>query len=193
MVDDDEITLEELARRAQGGERAAAEALLRRTRPWIERSVGQTQYEYADVQDIAQLALIKILASLGSYDPNRSFKAWAKSVIRSAHISYLRARRPRSAAEDRWSELESRSQETGPEAAAQVEFAIAFRACSASLQSELRRRLAWSHLMDGVPIADLEREHPAYRHSIRRWLKLDLQSLYRCLYDKLPRLQGTKP
>lgn len=193
MVDDDETTLEELARRAKAGERAAADALVRRTRPWIERTVAQRQYEYADVQDIAQLALIKIIASLGSYDPGRSFKAWAKAVIRSAHASYLRARRPRTAAEDRWSELEARRQESEVDAADQVEFATAFRACSADLPSDVRRHLAWSFIIDGVPVADLEREHPGYRHSIRRWLNLDVQALYRCLYQKLPRLQGKKP
>lgn len=191
MTTEDERTLEELARLAQKGDRdAARELLLRRTLPWIEQRLAVVQYDSRDVQDIAFRALEKIAAGLPSYDPERSFKAWAGTIINNEHRSFLRRVMPRAAAQDRWDLLHSADVRTGSDDnAEQVAFIVAFRACCAQLASDVRRYLMWSHIVGGQTITDLEREHPAHRHSIRRWIQRDLKTVYQCVYPKLPPLK----
>jgi hypothetical protein len=61
------------------------------------------------------------------------------------------------------------------------EFLMALRRCISKIDSDVRREIAWMHLVDKLSEADLEREFPD-EGSLRRHLKNDLRALHRCIY-----------
>lgn len=78
--------------RAQGGDRAAYEAVLREIAPVVRRMArrhGATA-DFAD--DVVQDVLITIHGALHAYDPGRSFLAWLTVITERRTIDILRKR-----------------------------------------------------------------------------------------------------
>jgi RNA polymerase sigma-70 factor (ECF subfamily) len=83
--------IDELARRAQGGDRDALEALLREIRPRA-LSVCRGVLPYTpDAEDACQEALINIAAKIGSWGGRGRFTTWMHVVaVNSARSAYRR-------------------------------------------------------------------------------------------------------
>ncbi len=73
---------EALARRAQNGDRAALERLVRRYLRRIHAVVASYLPERADVEDTVQEAFLRAIARIDGYDPRRPFAPWLYQVAR---------------------------------------------------------------------------------------------------------------
>ena len=80
-------------RDAACGDRAAAERLIRSILPRIRNLVRYLVYRDADVDDLAQDALIAILRGLPSYRGEGTFFSWCDRVAARATFASLRRRR----------------------------------------------------------------------------------------------------
>lgn len=90
---DEELADEELAARAQRGERRALDQLLRR---YVREIHKLTHYLVGPTEgpDAAQLALEKIIARIDSYDPSKgAFRTWALTVARNTVRDRLRRKK----------------------------------------------------------------------------------------------------
>ena len=66
----------ELVSQAQGGDRAALEALLERHQRWIYNIVLRMVYDVHDAEDIAQEILIKLITKLSTFEHRSSLRTW---------------------------------------------------------------------------------------------------------------------
>ena len=82
-----------LARAAAEGERAAAEALLRRLLPRVRNLVRYMIRGDADVDDIAQLALVAILKGLPGYRAEGRVEAWADRITAREALRFVKKKR----------------------------------------------------------------------------------------------------
>jgi RNA polymerase sigma-70 factor (ECF subfamily) len=75
---------------AQGGDRSAYNALLREIVPLIQRVARRQGVEGAAVDDVVQDVLSSIHRARHTYDPSRSFAAWATTISQRRAIDVLR-------------------------------------------------------------------------------------------------------
>ncbi len=83
-----------LIRRANAGEEAAFESLVRRhqQRAWrIARNLVPTD---EDAQDLAQEAFVRVFKSLANFDYGHAFTTWLYRIVTNLSIDHLRRRRP---------------------------------------------------------------------------------------------------
>jgi RNA polymerase sigma-70 factor, ECF subfamily len=90
-------TDESLARRVQGGDRAALERLVRRYIRPVHAVVASFLSEPAEIEDAAQEAFLRALGALDSYDPRRPFAPWIYQVARNVARNQMGSRAVRSA------------------------------------------------------------------------------------------------
>jgi RNA polymerase sigma-70 factor (ECF subfamily) len=82
--------LNRLARKAQTGESAAVDALLRELGSRFAAYVGQYVWNRADRDDVVQNALLRVHVGLGSWNPDAPFLSWAFAVFVRACYDYGR-------------------------------------------------------------------------------------------------------
>ncbi|MDJ0609094.1 MAG: RNA polymerase sigma factor [Kiloniellales bacterium] len=87
-----EASERELIERAQGGDRAAFEALLRRHYEAIYRMAYKWCGSRADAQDIAQSVCVKLARSLGSYQFRSGFLTWLYPLVINTAKDWARSR-----------------------------------------------------------------------------------------------------
>jgi len=80
-------------REAARGDRAAAERLIRSILPRVRNLVRYLVYRDADVDDLAQDALVAILRGLPSYRGEGAFTSWCDRVAARSTFASLRRRR----------------------------------------------------------------------------------------------------
>lgn len=95
MVPPPAATDADLVRRAQDGERAAADELLRRHYDRIYAVCRRIAGNEADAMDATQEALMAIMRGLSKYDSRARFSTWAYRVATNACLDELRRRRRR--------------------------------------------------------------------------------------------------
>src|SRR5690606_23528949 len=76
------ISDEMLARRLQGGDRAALDQLVRRYLRPVHAVVASFLTEQADVEDAAQETFLRALGAIERYDPRRPFAPWLYQIAR---------------------------------------------------------------------------------------------------------------
>jgi RNA polymerase sigma factor (sigma-70 family) len=96
-VDVETSTQKEIDRRraawmiaAQAGDRAAYETLLRDCIPFIERVARGQGIRPDSIDDIVQETLLTVHRARQTYDPNRSFTAWLRTIAQRRAIDGLR-------------------------------------------------------------------------------------------------------
>ena len=82
-------------RAAQGGDRAALDALLRRHHDRIHAVCRRLAGNEADALDATQEALIAIVRGIGRFDGRAAFSTWAYRVATNACLDELRRRKRR--------------------------------------------------------------------------------------------------
>jgi RNA polymerase sigma-70 factor (ECF subfamily) len=85
----------ELVRRAQAGDRAAFEELIRSHQQRVFAVVGSILRKREDVEDVAQQVFIKVYVSLHRFDRRSSFSTWLYKVAVNECYDYLRKKRVR--------------------------------------------------------------------------------------------------
>lgn len=89
-------TDEALARRVQGGDRAALETLVRRYVRPVQAVVASFLSEPAEIEDAAQEAFLRALGAIDTYDLRRPFAPWLYQVARNVARNHIGARAVRS-------------------------------------------------------------------------------------------------
>ena len=95
MVPPAEAAEDDLVRRAQQGERSAADELLRRLYDRIYAVCRRIAGNEADALDATQEALMAIVRGLPRYDARARFSTWAYRVATNACLDELRRRKRR--------------------------------------------------------------------------------------------------
>jgi RNA polymerase sigma-70 factor (ECF subfamily) len=85
----------ELVRRAQSGDRAAFEELLRTHQQRVFAIVGSILRRREDIEDVAQQVFIKVYVALRRFDRRSSFSTWLYKVAVNECYDYLRKKRVR--------------------------------------------------------------------------------------------------
>jgi RNA polymerase sigma factor (sigma-70 family) len=81
----DEVTLEDLARRAVAGDRSAVEQLVRSIQPDVYTLAVRMLWNREDAQDAAQELLIRVVTRLSSFDFRSRLRTWVYRVA----VNYL--------------------------------------------------------------------------------------------------------
>lgn len=81
-----------IAQAAQG-DRSAAQALLRELLPRVRNLIRYLVRGDADVDDIAQIALVEIVRSLSSYRGEGSLRSWSDRITTRVTLAYVKRRR----------------------------------------------------------------------------------------------------
>jgi RNA polymerase sigma-70 factor (ECF subfamily) len=79
MAEDRE--LEDLARRAAGGDAAALDLLLARIRPAVLRQCGRLLPCWQDAEEACQDALVQVARNIGRYEGRSRFTTWLYAVV----------------------------------------------------------------------------------------------------------------
>ncbi|MEM7651233.1 MAG: RNA polymerase sigma factor [Pseudomonadota bacterium] len=80
----------EYAAKAQDGDKAAYNALLREIAPFIRNFILRSLANPDWANDITQEVLISVHKSLNTYSPDRSFRPWLMAIINFRRTDYLR-------------------------------------------------------------------------------------------------------
>ena len=90
MLSDREIL--ELAERARGGEREALGTLAGVLRPLVCRWALVMTGDPDDAEDVAQLVMMKMLASIGGFDGRSKVTSWLYRITRNASLDHKRGK-----------------------------------------------------------------------------------------------------
>ena len=85
----------ERVERAQRGDRAAIEAIVREVHPLVHNVCRRTLNNDADTDDATQNALINVVRNIGRFDGRSSFTTWVYRIAANAAIDESRRRRRR--------------------------------------------------------------------------------------------------
>ena len=85
----------ERVERAQRGDRAAIEAIVREVHPLVHNVCRRTLNNDADADDATQNALINVIRNIGRFDGRSSFTTWVYRIAANAAIDESRRRRRR--------------------------------------------------------------------------------------------------
>ncbi len=85
----------ERVERAQRGDRAAIEAIVREVHPLVHNVCRRTLNNDTDADDATQNALINVVRNIGRFDGRSSFTTWVYRIAANAAIDESRRRRRR--------------------------------------------------------------------------------------------------
>lgn len=86
--------LDDLARRAASGDRAAMDSLLVEIEPMVQRICGRMLLHAQDAEEAAQDALLLVTTKIGTFHGRSRFSTWVYSVTaNSARTTYRRLKR----------------------------------------------------------------------------------------------------
>lgn len=92
----DDISLEDLARAAAGGDAAALEELLAQIQPRVQRIVGRMLLHPQDAEEAAQDALLSVARNIGRFEGRSRFTTWLHAVASNSARSTYRTLKRRS-------------------------------------------------------------------------------------------------
>jgi RNA polymerase sigma-70 factor, ECF subfamily len=91
-----ELSVDDLAARAQRGDQACFDELVTRLRPPLARFLGRRLGRPADADDAVQETFLRAYHSLDRYDPERRFATWLFAIGKNVAASQRDAARRRS-------------------------------------------------------------------------------------------------
>lgn len=141
--------------RRHGGDGAAAEDLRQYLRRGLAKALRSRRVAEADLDDLAQEGLVRILEGLDGFRGDSAFTTWALAVALRAAFGLLRRRQHDPRALDELLSIESGDEDCDPARIAQRGDLLA--ALHRSIQRDLtvRQRTAILGELSGVPTAEL--------------------------------------
>mgnify|MGYP000482247250 CR=1 FL=1 len=112
ILQTDPIYLQDLIAKAKTGDSTAMNQLIKIVNASI-RDVISNRAHKDDIGDVSQITLLEVFKDLGSYDPNLSFDAWAKSIAKNRAIDSFRRRRRNQRVFDEQKVLEATGRDFG--------------------------------------------------------------------------------
>jgi RNA polymerase sigma-70 factor (ECF subfamily) len=88
------LSVEDLALRAQAGDVASFDEIMRRLRPPLRAFLVRRRGAGDDADDLVQEAFLRAHAKLASYDPSYRFSTWLYTIASNLAISRARGQRP---------------------------------------------------------------------------------------------------
>jgi RNA polymerase sigma-70 factor (ECF subfamily) len=174
-----------LAERAAGGDRKAAEELLRALLPRVRNLVRYLVRSDADVDDLAQEAMVALLRGLTGYRGEGSLRAWADRVVVRSVFAQLRRKR----ASERGHVEYTPELVAVPNEQASPQFLARRRALAAldEVPAEQRQVLVLHHVV-GLAVRDIADELAIPFETVRSRLRLGMARLRRELgeHEALP-------
>jgi RNA polymerase sigma-70 factor (ECF subfamily) len=162
----------QLLQAAAGGDRRAAEALLRELLPRVRNLVRYFVRGDAEVDDIAQESLLNILRGAGGYRGEGSVRSWADRVVVRTVFAHLRRARV----------AEARHVEYTPDLAPVSESAPSFMARRSAVRAldavpdEQRAVLVMHHVL-GLSVKEIADETGTPFETVRSRLRLGMARL----------------
>ena len=80
-------------RRAQGGDPAALDGILRAVRPRVAAVAKRMVRDADEAEDVVQESLTKVWRNLGRYEARSAFSTWLHRIVVNTALDHLRARR----------------------------------------------------------------------------------------------------
>jgi RNA polymerase sigma-70 factor (ECF subfamily) len=80
-------------RRAQGGDLAALDGILRAVRPRVVAVAKRMVRDADEAEDVSQESLTKVWRNLGRYEARSAFSTWLHRIVVNTALDHLRARR----------------------------------------------------------------------------------------------------
>ncbi|MBA2480272.1 MAG: sigma-70 family RNA polymerase sigma factor [Planctomycetes bacterium] len=171
-----------LVSRARAGDEDAFASLVRmhqgRLRAMLARYLASE-----DVYDVVQEGFIDAYRNLGTFDPEREFGPWLRTICRNRMVSFLRQRRrqrPLSLVDEAIAE-----RATDPAADAHADELSALRTCLQSLQ-ESHRVLVDLRYGQSVPVKDISERFGKSETSVSMMLMRIREALLKCLRRHAP-------
>jgi RNA polymerase sigma-70 factor (ECF subfamily) len=172
----------DLIRRAQAGEEAAFEALVRRHQQRAYRIARHMVPSEEDARDLAQEAFLRVFKGLERFDFQFGFATWLHRIVTNLAIDHLRRRRllttsggPDEGDESWEAELAAEDQPSPSQRLESSETARRVRECIASLAPHFQAVLTLREL-EGLPCTEIARivgaTHVTVRWRLHRGRKL---------------------
>ena len=157
----------------------------RREHPGVFRLCFGFLADYAEAEDLAQDAMLRLLDRLPRWDPQRPYSAWRNTVVLNLCRDHLRSRKVRRRAEQQLAELPARPAGPAPEqAATQAEIRDALHAALGALPPREREAFVLRDL-EGQETADAAAAMGVAESSVRSLLTLARRRLRRILEPAL--------
>lgn len=151
-----DLSVEDLAARAQGGDEACFDELARRLRAPLAAFLTRRLPNAADADDAVQETLLRAYRHLDRYDPRRRFATWLFAIGKNVAANHRAAQRRRT-------DLERRGSAEAEVTAAPAAIAASgpsdeiWRTAERVLGPEAYRAL-WLRYADEMPVRDVARE-----------------------------------
>ncbi len=142
--------MEDLAARAQRGDRASFDELVTRVRPPLVAFLARRVPVPSDADDVAQETLARAYKHLASYDPARKFSTWLFAIGKNTAINYRIAQQRRERVEG---ELDPQVTDTAPGEADDAIWQTARR-----VLTEQAYRALWLRYARDLEVRDVARE-----------------------------------
>lgn len=127
-----------LARAAAGGDRGARRQLVERLLDRVRAEVTYLAGRDPDADDCAQLALIEILRSVGTYRGDASLETWAERIVVRTTLRHLRQRRGRAEVVSLVLAPEQADRRTGEDAVGRMQISSRMEEMMESLPAQQR-------------------------------------------------------
>jgi RNA polymerase sigma-70 factor, ECF subfamily len=178
VVERNDLDERALVARARAGDEEAFAGLVRLHQARLRAMLARYLIAADDVYDLVQEAFIDAYRSLGSFDPEREFGPWLRTICRNRMISFLRQRRrarPLSLVDEAIAERAA-----DPAAEARADELSALRGCLQGLQAE-HRALVDLRYVQSVPVKDISQRYGKSETSVSMMLLRIREALLKCL------------
>jgi RNA polymerase sigma-70 factor (ECF subfamily) len=177
----------ETIRRAQQGERAAIEAIVRRYQEPVRAWVAAHCPPGGDVDEVAQRTFLAAFTRIAEFQEGTNFGAWLFAIARfqllteTTRLRRLADYRTRYGRDLLSRELERRAQEPDETTAARLHY---LRECLEAIGESGRRLITWRYT-DGLPLQEMAARTGRSVAAIKKQLWLLRQKLQQCIESKL--------
>ncbi len=172
-----------LVSRARAGDEQAFSSLVRLHQARLRGMLARYLIASDDVYDLVQEAFIDAFRNLASFDPEREFGPWLRTICRNRMVSFLRQRRrsrPLSLVDEAIAERAA-----DPAEELRADELSALRGCLQNLQ-ESHRSLVDLRYVQSLPVKEISQRSGKSETSVSMMLLRIREALLKCLRRHLP-------
>ena len=152
-----DLSLEELAARAQSGHEDCFQELVARTRPQLTSFIARRLPRPDDADDAVQETFLRAYRYLDRYDPTRRFSTWLFAIGKNVAANHRAADRRRTDLERRTAQEGASGEEVAPRPEARAEADEVWRSARRVLGDDSYRAL-WLRYAQDLSVGEIARE-----------------------------------